>query len=233
MLRRGQLPNETRFRIFEDLLRLLGRPIRPAENASQMTYRRNIDIDLTSAIFRPYTVLGELNRRLPFLYAVASRHAADTEAFVQEKFLGWLTPSQSIKQQYIWIETLCVPADPTIQNLKDLKQQAIDKMAFVYSLAKVVLVLDPTLQDLQYGDMGTIAADTQILTCSWMSRCWTFQEGCLGHELCFRLKDRVLNIKNWKFPTSDNHAYNITSSLELAIRKEIFLWIEKEIRTQC
>jgi len=70
-------------------------------------------------------------------------------------------------------------------------------MAFVYATAMHVLVLDQTVTMLSFKDTPDVAIAAQLLTCPWMSRCWTFQEACLARELSFRLKDRLISPRKW------------------------------------
>jgi len=99
---------------------------------------------------------------------------------------------------YLWIDTLCIPADPAVTNLWHLKRKAIDKMAQIYALAMHVLVIDETVQTLSCKENSNIAIAGMLMTCPWMSRCWTFQEACLSREFSFLLQDQLINPRKWR-----------------------------------
>jgi hypothetical protein len=98
---------------------------------------------------------------------------------------------------YLWIDTLCIPTGDAFADSKTLKQKAINKMAQVYALAMHVLVIDQTVQTLSSKDDSEFAIAGTLLTCPWMTRCWTYQEGCLPRELSFLLNDGVINPREW------------------------------------
>jgi hypothetical protein len=101
--------------------------------------------------------------------------------------------------QYVWIDTLCIPTGRDVQNLKDLKEKAIDKMVYIYAAAQYVLVLDQTLEKVLFSDTTDTTIAVQFATCPWIGRCWTFQEAALAHEFLFVLNDQVINPWRWGF----------------------------------
>lgn len=104
---------------------------------------------------------------------------------------------------YLWIDTLCIPADKEIPNLETRKKQAIDKMAHVYAMAMHVMVIDHTVQKLSFKDESEISLAGQLLTCPWMTRCWTFQEACLAREFSYLLQDGLINPRRWLSPAPE------------------------------
>ena len=112
--------------------------------------------------------------------------------------------SRSARTGLFWLDTLCVPeSDPM------LRQKAIDQMNLIYARASEVLVLDEELQqihtgaedilDLQSGSAGHLfAAPTyhrlldvlaRFISCGWMGRAWTSQEGVLSRDCIVQLAD--------------------------------------------
>ena len=72
-----------------------------------------------------------------------------------------------------WMDTLCPPKQRPQRDI------SIGQMARIYAEAQQVVVLDKGLQK-----MGVETQEEEILanqvSSSWMSRCWTFQEGRLA-----------------------------------------------------
>jgi hypothetical protein len=88
----------------------------------------------------------------------------------------------------IWIDTLCIPADPGIRQKELLKRKSIDKMPLIYAMAMHVLVIDQTV--LQLSTNGpNLLLPAQLATSLWMTRSWTFQEGCLAQKMSFLMLD--------------------------------------------
>ncbi|KAM7208276.1 hypothetical protein V8F20_001254 [Naviculisporaceae sp. PSN 640] len=96
---------------------------------------------------------------------------------------------------YFWLDTLCIPADRS--DREQLKQRAINTMAFIYMAASSVIVVDPVVMEIAHGDTSDVVIAARMATCPWMRRCWTFQEGFLARELLFLLKDRFINPASW------------------------------------
>jgi len=96
---------------------------------------------------------------------------------------------------YIWMDTLCIPSDPRIGTrdvLEGLKRKAIQMMPLIYAMAVHVLVIDQDIQKMSQNETA-LAKAAQFATSSWMTRSWTFQEGCLARELSFSLADGTAN----------------------------------------
>jgi hypothetical protein len=94
-------------------------------------------------------------------------------------------------------------------RLNALKMKAINKMAFVYAAAMHVLVIEQTVRALSYRQTGDLELAMLLLTCPWMSRCWTFQEACLARQFSFLLSDEVVDPRKWmtNFPTDRSPRY--------------------------
>ena len=72
----------------------------------------------------------------------------------------------------IWIDTLCIPVDPA---LADVRKLAISKIAKTFQDAKQVLVLDAELQQSSaFSHRNELC--TRVLCSGWMRRLWTLQE---------------------------------------------------------
>ena len=79
-------------------------------------------------------------------------------------------------QVAFWIDTLCIPVDPT---LKEYRKLAITKLASVFREARQVLVLDADLQN-SSKECSRLELTTRILCAGWMKRLWTFQEAVMA-----------------------------------------------------
>lgn len=75
-----------------------------------------------------------------------------------------------------WMDTLCLPKQRPQRDL------AIGQMTRIYAGAQQVVVLDKGLQKMRVETQEEeILAN--LVSSSWMSRCWTFQEGRLAQQL--------------------------------------------------
>jgi hypothetical protein len=125
---------------------------------------------------------------------------------------------------YIWFDTMCVPiakeskpvnghraalaknesaedtaATDANERASSLKTEALRRMAFVYAAAMQVLVIDPDIRRMSYKDTDDdVYVAAMLMTSPWMTRAWTFQEGCLGRRLSFMLEDRLLEPRTWQ-----------------------------------
>ena len=75
-----------------------------------------------------------------------------------------------------WMDTLCLPKERPQRDL------AIGQMTRVYAGAHQVVILDKDLQSLK-ADTSEEEVLANVVSSSWMSRCWTFQEGRLARHL--------------------------------------------------
>ncbi|KAI9768116.1 MAG: hypothetical protein M1839_004197 [Geoglossum umbratile] len=129
---------------------------------------------------------------------------------------------------YVWFDTFCVPVEgdeskendsedgkPKDHKPDNLKNKAINKMAFVYAAAMHVLVIDQTIRDVSFDQTSDPELAALLLTSPWMSRAWTFQEGSLARQFSFLLKDKMINPRRWM---SDVPADRCGSLFERALK---------------
>ena len=89
-----------------------------------------------------------------------------------------------------WMDTFCIPVQPRLQELRN---GCIGQMRKIYQSAAAVLVLDPDLQQLR-SNAKPIEVVGRLLSCSWPSRLWTYQEGTLAWDLCIPAQGIVFNL---------------------------------------
>ena len=118
-----------------------------------------------------------------------------------------------------WIDTLAIPRydDDTVpetlsqesaNNILAKRNLAIDRMTQTYAAADSAIVLDPELRqiDLHWHQRATDSDNDEtdkvllqilssILISSWMTRCWTYQEGAMAKELLIQLKDSTFPMR--------------------------------------
>ncbi|KAK5080612.1 hypothetical protein LTR05_008557, partial [Lithohypha guttulata] len=94
---------------------------------------------------------------------------------------------RSRKPIYYWLNTLCIPSQEGL-----LKTKAIGTMAYVYTKAASVLVVDPELAMLESRSLPKELWSPALLCSPWMARSWTLQEGALAVSLTLRFADRVV-----------------------------------------
>lgn len=90
-----------------------------------------------------------------------------------------------------WIDTLCVPPDPVIQDEEVLNAQevAISFMRKTYEDAQAVLVLDSWLLSHSIRQDSPTETLMRIVSSNWNTRLWTLQEGALAKNLLFQFAD--------------------------------------------
>lgn len=91
---------------------------------------------------------------------------------------------------YFWLDTLCIPVDKTLQNLRDF---SIERMHNIYRDSYGVLVLDP---DFDRMTMKSPPCEvlTRVAISGWSTRLWTYQEGALPQRLFIRVSDGMIDI---------------------------------------
>lgn len=103
--------------------------------------------------------------------------------FVEDTPADFVRPSQTLSlSRSFWMDTLCVPVG---DENREIRQEAINKMAAVYAGASHVLVLDRELQQLKLGSRPFREHLGYMICCTWAGRSWTFQEGCLANSCYF------------------------------------------------
>ncbi|RYP81887.1 hypothetical protein DL769_001812 [Monosporascus sp. CRB-8-3] len=126
---------------------------------------------------------------------------AEYESGVLAHVTGELTGEFS-EDELFWMDTLCIPvskdgdAPDVVQDVNHLKQEAIDKMAFIYAGASATLVLDSELQQTDV-DLDRSGSDVdllgKILCSTWMRRCWTLQEGAITKTAYFQCRNGIVS----------------------------------------
>lgn len=79
-----------------------------------------------------------------------------------------------------WMDTFCIPVEPQLQELRN---RCIARMRKIYECASGVIALDYDLQGMP-KDANHAVCIGHLLSCSWRSRIWTYQE---GNICCFLL----------------------------------------------
>ncbi len=90
-----------------------------------------------------------------------------------------------------WMDTFCIPVQPRLQELRN---GCIGQMRKIYQSAAAVLVFDPDLQQLS-SNSKPIEVVGRLLSCSWRTRLWTYQEGTLAWDLCIPAQGIVYNLR--------------------------------------
>lgn len=94
-----------------------------------------------------------------------------------------------------WMDTLCIPVGAVFG---ESKVSAINRMASIYAGASQVLVLDQSLRKYQAARRTAPDVLAAILSSTWMTRSWTFQEGAIAREVYFQFNDVALDpVNEW------------------------------------
>ncbi|MDI1486486.1 MAG: hypothetical protein OHK93_005716 [Ramalina farinacea] len=116
---------------------------------------------------------------------------------------------------WFWIDTLNIPRTDESQESQEendivwkRRTNAIDVMTQTYAAADSAIVLDPQLRQLQLkwyqrttdpdseeADLVLLEIFSWILVSSWMTRCWTFQEGAMAKELLVKLSEHLFPMR--------------------------------------
>lgn len=107
--------------------------------------------------------------------------------------LSTLLNRSSKKQVYIWMDALCVPVIDNNNRARSvaLKQRAITLMTPTYAGASSVLVLHRELEQIKREQKSQVSNCAEVMSyrlrySTWMTRCWTLQEGALARRLFFQ-----------------------------------------------
>lgn len=95
--------------------------------------------------------------------------------------------AQAYGRSCIWIDSLCVPAEP------DVRGKAIQLMAKTYRDAAITLVLDSQIRRIHFG-LSSASIERLLLmlvTSPWMQRLWTLQEAVLSESLVFQFQNTM------------------------------------------
>ena len=128
-----------------------------------------------------------------------------------------------------WMDTLCIPvrdhtgghAQETDQS-REIRQRAINSMQEIYMGAMAVLVIDSGLQQLD-SSVSRHQIYGHILTSSWMSRCWTFEEASMAAEVFVLLKDRPYRLKMHQLTRRDK-VLEFHETLSGHLQKQMMSW---------
>ncbi|KAK5467574.1 hypothetical protein LTS15_000547 [Exophiala xenobiotica] len=118
--------------------------------------------------------------------------------------------SQLVESGAFWIDALCVP------EAKELRKQAIRKMADTYQNAHAVLVLDSGILRCD-SSLGRKEKILQIHLSAWMRRLWTLQEAILASSLYFQFKDRCIPVQDLVPPFGDQLVDPVFTELGLSM----------------
>ena len=94
--------------------------------------------------------------------------------------------------QLIWMDILCIPVQ---SEYAAERRTSINKMGIIYAAAETVLVLDYELQRIPIKNVDRLQVLAHLLTCSWMERAWTYNEGSLSRSCCFQFADDIFDTK--------------------------------------
>ena len=90
------------------------------------------------------------------------------------------------------MDILCIPVQ---SKYAAERRTSIDKMGIIYAAAEIVLVLDYELQRIPIKNLDRLQVLAHLLTCSWMERAWTYNEGSLSRSCCFQFADDMFDTK--------------------------------------
>ena len=106
------------------------------------------------------------------------------------------------KRPLVWLDTLCCPVQ------SDAKALALLQMRRTYAEANKTLILDSTLYNYDSRNSNAAELYARILTCGWMRRLWTLQEGALASDPWVQFKDRPISLRLFD-PLKKLHDENI------------------------
>lgn len=90
-----------------------------------------------------------------------------------------------------WMDTFCIPVRPESQDLRDI---CISRMRKIYESSTAVIALDPDLQGLD-STASPLVFLGHLMSCSWRSRLWTYQEGNLSWALLVPAHGKVFDVE--------------------------------------
>lgn len=109
--------------------------------------------------------------------------------------LPWYKSIRPRNSPVFWLDTLCIPvatpedSQEVQADVNKLKQMAINQMGRIYAAADRVLVLDSELQQTTIDpsdELSHVEMLARFVSCAWMRRCWTLQEGALAKGIVFQ-----------------------------------------------
>ncbi|KAI1387775.1 uncharacterized protein F4822DRAFT_407559 [Hypoxylon trugodes] len=135
-------------------------------------------------LFRQIFALPRVGSRGSLFYEQSSNNGSKAD------WARTILSSLQHTSRSFWIDTLCIP---TGESRKDLRLDAINKMAAVYAGASHVLILYYELQQLRLRARPLMDSMGYIISCNWSSRSWTHQEGSLSNVCYFQFADGTFN----------------------------------------
>jgi hypothetical protein len=110
---------------------------------------------------------------------------AECQVLRLNRFLKNLRPKAPVM---FWMDTFCIPAQA---EYEEQRKAAISKMRTIYEKASKVLVLDAELLQ-ACAHVSNFELMMRVLTCGWMRRVWTLQEGVLNDATYIQFKDAAI-----------------------------------------
>ncbi|KAK4498833.1 hypothetical protein PRZ48_009343 [Zasmidium cellare] len=104
-------------------------------------------------------------------------------------------PSREI---FIWCDTICCPVQDfsnplPSDELTALQSKAIARLRQVYQQASHALVLDRSLEAMDFHSIDRLEAAARVYTSRWIRRLWTFQEGGIAKRLLIHFRDAIVD----------------------------------------
>ncbi|KAF2810043.1 uncharacterized protein BDZ99DRAFT_462655 [Mytilinidion resinicola] len=119
-----------------------------------------------------------------------------------------------------WLDTLCIPAQPQRQNLRDF---SVQKMHEIYSSAHGVLILDADLKRLP-SNASYAEIMTRFSISAWYARLWTYHESALaprhyvrGQDIVFELEGLQQRVLEGEFQDSIAHSLNLFAAASFRV----------------
>ncbi|KAL8713449.1 MAG: hypothetical protein Q9225_006768 [Loekoesia sp. 1 TL-2023] len=126
----------------------------------------------------------------------------------------------------LWIDTLCVPVG---SEHKAAYTMTLRRMAQIYVTAQCVLVLDPELQNINHRTIYTEQTYAHILSSSWMSRSWTFQEACMARIWFVQFADGYFAVDEqyFEFQRVFSTVMSLSGSHTLWLKHDLTRWFRE------
>ena len=118
--------------------------------------------------------------------------------------------------QLVWMDILCIPVP---SQYAAERNTSINKMGIIYASAETVLVLDYELQRIPIKSLDHLQILAHLLTCSWMERAWTFNEGSLSRSCCFQFADEIFDTR--RFHAIDDPPVRFSKVLRYCIAADL------------
>lgn len=129
--------------------------------------------------------------------------------------------------QLIWMDILCIPVP---SQYAAERNTSINKMGIIYASAETVLVLDYELQRIPIKYLDRLQILAHLLTCSWMERAWTFNEGSLSRSCCFQFADEIFDDRRFHVVRPNSRGFS--KVLRYSIRKDLSKHCNSEFSRQ-